>query len=88
MVAGSANHETGHEKRIVATRARAGRGKSPWTCALEAGLATALFVMYPLRAEVVAKASCQPYLPCALFSMLAVLAYLCAFERGPCPGPG
>ena len=51
--------------------------------ALGAGLATALFAVHPLRAEAVAWASCQPYLPCALFSMLAVLAYLRAAGRGP-----
>ncbi len=59
--------------------------KSPWTCALGAGLATALFAVHPLRVEAVAWASCQPYLPCALFSMLAVLAYLRAFRMGPSP---
>jgi len=59
--------------------------KSPWTCALGAGLATALFAVHPLRVEAVAWASCQPYLPCALFSMLAVLAYLRAFRLGPSP---
>jgi tetratricopeptide (TPR) repeat protein len=53
--------------------------QSPWNCALGAGLATALFAVHPLRVEAVAWASCQPYLPCALFSMLAVLAYLRAF---------
>jgi protein O-mannosyl-transferase len=53
--------------------------KSPWACALGAGLATALFAVHPMRVEVVAWASCQPYLPCALFAMLAVLAYLRAF---------
>ncbi len=47
-----------------------------------AGLATALFAAHPLRAEVVAWASCQPYLPCALFAMLSVLAYLRAHEPG------
>jgi tetratricopeptide (TPR) repeat protein len=51
----------------------------PWTCALGAGLATALFAVHPLRVETVAWASCQPYLPCALFFMLAVLTYLRAF---------
>ncbi len=55
--------------------------KSRWTCFLSAGLATALFMVHPLRVEAVAWASCQPYLPCAFFSMLAVLAYLWAFPR-------
>ncbi len=58
---------------------------SPWTRSLCAGLATALFMVHPLRVEAVAWASCQPYLPCALFSMLAVLAYLRAFPRGSSP---
>jgi protein O-mannosyl-transferase len=53
---------------------------SPWACSLGAGLATALFAVHPLRVEPVVWASCQPYLPCALFSMLAVLAYLRAFK--------
>jgi len=43
-------------------------------------LAVAAFALHPLRVEVVAWASCQPYLPCALFSMLAALAYLRADE--------
>ncbi len=55
--------------------------RSPWTCSVGAGLATALFMVHPLRVEAVAWASCQPYLPCAFFSMLAVLAYLWAFPR-------
>ena len=50
-----------------------------------AGLATALFMVHPLRVEAVAWASGQAYLPCAFFSMLAVLAYLRAFEVGSCP---
>ncbi len=58
---------------------------SPWTCSLAAGLATALFMVHPLRVEVVAWASCQPYLPCALFAMLAVFAYLKA--SGPESSP-
>ncbi len=41
-----------------------------------AALATALFAVHPLRVEAVAWASSQPYLPCALFAVLAVLAYL------------
>jgi Flp pilus assembly protein TadD len=48
----------------------------PWPCVLAAGLATALFMAHPLRVEPVVWASGQPYLPCALFSMLAVLTYL------------
>jgi protein O-mannosyl-transferase len=59
--------------------------KSPWACSLGAGLATALFAVHPLRVEAVAWVSCQPYLPCALFSMLAVLAYLRAFRPGSSP---
>jgi protein O-mannosyl-transferase len=57
--------------------------QSPWACALGAGLATALFAVHPLRVEPVAWASCQPYLPCALFFMLAILAYLRAVGTGP-----
>ncbi len=59
--------------------------QGPWVCSLGAGLATALFMVHPLRVEAVAWASCQPYLPCAFFSMLAVLAYLRAFGMGPSP---
>ena len=59
--------------------------ESPWTCSLSAGLATALFAVHPLRVEAVAWASCQPYLPCILFSMLAVLAYLRAFPMDSSP---
>jgi protein O-mannosyl-transferase len=43
---------------------------------LSAALAAILFAVHPLRVEVVAWASCQPYLPCALFSILTILAYL------------
>jgi protein O-mannosyl-transferase len=43
---------------------------------LGAATVALLFAVHPLRVEVVAWASCQPYLPCALFSMLACLAYL------------
>jgi protein O-mannosyl-transferase len=59
--------------------------KNPWSCALGAGLATAVFAVHPLRVEAVAWASCQPYLPCALFAMLAVLAYLHAFPMDSSP---
>jgi protein O-mannosyl-transferase len=43
---------------------------------LGAATAALLFAVHPLRVEAVAWASCQPYLPCAFFAMLAVLAYL------------
>jgi len=56
--------------------------KGPWTYPLSAGLATALFAVHPLRVETVAWASGQPYLVCALFSMLAVLVYLHSFGLG------
>ncbi len=62
--------------------------ESPWTCSLSAGLATALFALHPLRVEAVAWASSQPYLPCALFSMLAVLSYLRAFWASSSPRRG
>ena len=41
-----------------------------------AAAAAALFGVHPLRVEVVAWTSCQPYLPASLFYMLAVWAYL------------
>ncbi len=47
-----------------------------------AALAVALFAVHPFRAEVVSWTSCQPYLPCALFSMLTLLTYLKAHEPG------
>ncbi len=56
-----------------------------WTCSLSAGLATALFAVHPLRVEAVAWASCQPYLPSVLCSMLSVLAYLRAFPMDSSP---
>ena len=54
-----------------------GRGLEFW-----AGLAVAGYAVHPLRVEAVAWVSCQPYLPCAFFAVLAVLAYLCE-RRGP-----
>jgi Flp pilus assembly protein TadD len=48
-------------------------------------VAALLFAVHPLRAEVVAWASCQPYLPCVLCSMLAVLAYLKAHDASRSP---
>jgi protein O-mannosyl-transferase len=52
---------------------------------LTTGLSVALWAVHPMRTEVVAWASAQPYLPCAFFSMLSVLAYLKAnpIEGGP-----
>ena len=38
--------------------------------------AAVIYAVHPLRVEAVAWASCQPYLSCAFFSMLSVLAYL------------
>ncbi len=68
------------------SRCRQGRERAaPVPLVLGAGLAVALFAVHPLRTEVVAWASCQPYLPCALFSMLTVLAYLRAFPEGAAP---
>jgi len=60
----------------------------PWPIHLGAGLAIGLFVAHPLRDEVVAWASGQPYLPCALFATLAVLAYLHAHPEGRSTRPG
>jgi tetratricopeptide (TPR) repeat protein len=59
--------------------------EAPGVLVLAAGLAVALFAVHPLRTEVVAWASCQPYLPCALFAMLTVLAYLRAFPADAAP---
>jgi protein O-mannosyl-transferase len=47
-----------------------------WVISLASGLAAALFAAHPLRVEVVAWVSCQPYLPCAGFTLMSVLAYL------------
>jgi len=53
-----------------------------------AGLAVAWYAVHPLRVEAVTWVSCQPYLPCALFSVLAVLAYLRANGEGLAPQAG
>ena len=47
-----------------------------------AALAAATFAVHPLRVEVVAWVSCQPYLPCAGFCLLSLLAYLHAHDGG------
>ena len=54
----------------------------PANSVLISSFATALFATHPMRTEVVAWASAQPYLPCAFFSMLSVLAYLRANPLG------
>jgi Flp pilus assembly protein TadD len=41
-----------------------------------AALSVALFALHPLRVEVVAWASCQPYLPCVTCYLLSLLAYV------------
>jgi protein O-mannosyl-transferase len=55
------------------------RGEGRNACA---ALAVALWAVHPLRVEAVAWVSSQTYLPCALFSILAVLAYLRACDQG------
>jgi hypothetical protein len=50
---------------------------------LGSALAVALLVAHPLRVQVVAWASCQPYLPCAAMAMLAVWAYVRAVDAPP-----
>ena len=43
---------------------------------LTAAFAVALFAVHPLRTEVVAWVSCQPYLVCGFFLLLSALSYL------------
>ena len=59
-----------------------------WAIPLMSGLAAALFAVHPLRVEVVAWASCQPYLPGAGFAILSVLAYLRAVAGAGDISPG
>jgi Flp pilus assembly protein TadD len=47
-----------------------------WIPPVATALAVSLYMVHPLRTEVVAWASCQPYLPCSLFSTLAIIAYI------------
>ena len=54
--------------------------RQEWTIASTA--AVGLFAVHPLRVEVVAWASSQPYLPCALLGILSVLAYTRAHDDG------
>jgi hypothetical protein len=43
--------------------------RHPWRLHASTALAVALFLAHPLRVEVVAWVSCQPYLPSALFAI-------------------
>ena len=54
----------------------------PRTFTIATGLAVAWFAAHPARAEPVAWVTTQLYLPCALFEMLALLAYLRAHPPG------
>ena len=54
----------------------------PRTFTIATGLAVAWFAVHPARAEPVAWVTAQLYLPCALFEMLALLAYLRAHPPG------
>ena len=73
------------------TRALVGRARpdllttTPTRVVLGSALAVALIMVHPLRVEVVAWASCQPYLPCTALAVLATRAYLGAVDASP-PG--
>jgi protein O-mannosyl-transferase len=56
---------------------------NPTGVVLGSALAVALFVVHPLRVEVVAWASCQTYLPCAAMAVLAARAYVAAADASP-----
>jgi Flp pilus assembly protein TadD len=60
--------------RELLERARPGLADQDRT--FGAALAAALFAVHPLRVEIVAWASCQPYLPCACLCLLTLLVYL------------
>ena len=53
-----------------------------WNTKTNSALAVALFAVHPLRVEVVAWVSCQPYLLCTFFLLVAVMAYLRSCTRG------
>jgi tetratricopeptide (TPR) repeat protein len=57
--------------------------RTPTGVVLGSAFAVALFVVHPLRVEVVAWASCQPYLPCAAVAVLAVFFYLGLADAAP-----
>ena len=52
---------------------------------MASAIAAALFAAHPLRSEVVAWASCQPYLPCSALAILATLAHLKAHDDSKTP---
>ncbi len=60
-------------------------GSRPLDRELGAGFAVAWYAVHPLRVEAVAWVSCQPYLLCALFFVLAIAAYVRACEARPTP---
>ncbi len=57
--------------------------RSPFALRLAAAASSMLFAVHPLRVEVVAWISCQPYLPATLFFLLAVLSYLRGYRNEP-----
>jgi tetratricopeptide (TPR) repeat protein len=64
-------------RTLVARAVPAGNGSRSWVAIpLMSGLSAAIFAVHPLRVEVVAWASCQPYLPSAGLALLSVLAYV------------
>ena len=68
--------------RSLISRSHGEPAAESWEARASAALAVAFFAVHPLRVEVVAWASCQPYLLCAFFVMSAVLAYLRAYVPG------
>lgn len=54
---------------------------SPTNRTFGAGVAAALFAVHPLRGEVVAWASCQPYLPSTFFALVGTWLYVRAGGR-------
>jgi len=70
----------------LALIARAGPhllARNPTRVVLGSALAVALFAVHPLRVEVVAWASCQPYLPCSAIAVLAVFSYVRLADAAP-----
>jgi tetratricopeptide (TPR) repeat protein len=59
------------------------RGTEAATIRAASCLAVGLFAVHPMRTEVVAWVSCQPYLVCAFLAVLAVLFYLRAHDALP-----